>query len=121
LRGDLPLALVSNGNSAMQRMKLGVCKLENRFDYIFIAQEVGYSKPKPQIYAQAVEAVGVAAQECLMVGDNLEKDIEGAQRAGLQAAWMRRHPDGPTPTDSHADYVIHTMAELQTLLISVNA
>src|SRR6266571_2185476 len=42
-------------------------------------------KPDPAFFEQALLSIGVAANEAMMVGDDIENDIGGAQRAGLRA------------------------------------
>lgn len=41
-------------------------------------------KPEPGIFTQALTRLGTAAQETAMVGDRVETDIVGGQRAGLR-------------------------------------
>lgn len=41
-------------------------------------------KPEPGIFRQALDLLGVAAAEAVMVGDRLSTDIRGGQRAGLR-------------------------------------
>lgn len=47
------------------------------------AQVVG--KPRKQFFLQAVQLLNREQKEVVMIGDDLESDIEGAQRAGLRA------------------------------------
>jgi putative hydrolase of the HAD superfamily len=63
---------------------------------------VGRRKPDPEIFQRALDALGVAPQEALFVGDTLASDIAGAAALGLrtcQALWFRADddPDGPEP------------------------
>lgn len=45
-------------------------------------------KPEPTMFEMALRRLGVAPQEALMVGDRLETDILGAERAGMLTALM---------------------------------
>jgi putative hydrolase of the HAD superfamily len=47
-------------------------------------------KPDPGIFLAGCAALGVLPGETLYVGDDLLLDVQGAQRAGLRAAWMNR-------------------------------
>jgi putative hydrolase of the HAD superfamily len=51
------------------------------------ATHTGILKPDPRAYAQAVEALGVAAHEVLFVDDQF-RNVAGAVRAGLQVQWF---------------------------------
>ncbi|HSR06979.1 MAG TPA: TIGR01458 family HAD-type hydrolase [Bryobacteraceae bacterium] len=48
-----------------------------------------FGKPAPAFFHAAAERLGTAAGEILMVGDDIESDIAGAQSAGMQAALVR--------------------------------
>ncbi|CAN5851332.1 pyrimidine 5'-nucleotidase [soil metagenome] len=86
----LPLALVSNGPSDMQRAALRKMGLESFFTAIVISgdEDVAVRKPNPRIFELACERLNAPPEHVLMVGDNLEADIRGALAAGLQAVWL---------------------------------
>jgi putative hydrolase of the HAD superfamily len=90
LRADHALALVTNGASCLQREKLAASGLADRFDAIVVSGDLGAGKPDPAIFAHALSAVGAEPGEAVMVGDNLEKDVDGALAAGLDAIWLNR-------------------------------
>ena len=62
--------------------------LTELFDVILIEGEVGFGKPDPRIYMQALDEVGVAPADTWMVGDNLEWDVAGPQRQGIAGIWI---------------------------------
>ncbi len=115
LQGKIPMVLVTNGNSIMQRLKLEVCNLNPYLQHIFIAQEVGESKPKPTIFRQALQAVQLQPHEVLMVGDNPEKDIFGAKSVGLQTAWIIRNEPKKSPFPK-PDYTFENLSPLKDFL-----
>ena len=80
----LKVALVSNYDGRLHRVvaELG---LRPYFDAVLASSEVGWAKPSPRIYAAALDALGVAPAEALMVGDRQREDVEGATAAGLRA------------------------------------
>jgi len=45
--------------------------------------EVGFRKPRPQIFRAALERSGLSARQTLFVGDNLRADVYGANRMGM--------------------------------------
>ena len=55
--------------------------------------EHGYMKPHRSIFESALELLGVAAAESVMVGDSLPHDIEGARRVGMRGILVQRSPD----------------------------
>jgi ribonucleotide monophosphatase NagD (HAD superfamily) len=70
-----------------------------------------FGKPAAAFFHAAAERLGLAAGEILMVGDDIESDIAGAQSAGMQAALVRtgkfRSLDlvGPVKPDAVLDSV----------------
>jgi putative hydrolase of the HAD superfamily len=57
-------------------------------------------KPHPAIFEHALAGLGVSASQSVMVGDNLEMDIGGAQDVGMRGVWFdnrgRGLPEGAT-------------------------
>jgi HAD superfamily hydrolase (TIGR01458 family) len=46
-------------------------------------------KPSPGFYAQVVASTPYTADQCLMVGDDVHADVDGAVKAGLQGCLVR--------------------------------
>lgn len=46
-------------------------------------------KPSAAFFAEVVESLGLPAARCLMVGDDVEADVQGAVAAGLQGALVQ--------------------------------
>lgn len=108
------LALVTNGDAREQRDKLRRHGLARAFDVVLIEGELGYGKPDPRVYRQALDALGVAPADAWMVGDHLEFDIAAPQRLGLRAAWLDRAGAGLPPDCAvRPDRILRTLAELR--------
>lgn len=89
-RDGLRLAILTNGPADGQRRKLAATGLGDAVDHVAIGEEAGVSKPHPQAYLRVCAQLGIAPAECLMVGDSLALDYEGALAAGLQALLLDR-------------------------------
>lgn len=59
------------------------------FEVVVLSSEVGMAKPDPRIYALAAERLGVESQDCLYIGDGSDRELSGAERAGMTAVLMR--------------------------------
>lgn len=88
LRSHVRIGVVSNNVVAEQIDKMAVCGLHEYVDAAVISEEVGVSKPNPRIFEIALERLGAAAENGLMVGDSWHADILGARGAGLRAVWF---------------------------------
>jgi putative hydrolase of the HAD superfamily len=82
LQGRFELAVISNFDGRLRMIfeHLGVSKY---FAHIFLSSELGADKPDPEIYRRALRLSGVRPNETLHVGDDPERDWEGATVAGL--------------------------------------
>ncbi len=83
----LPKAIITNGPSDMQWGAIRKVGLEPYFQTILISgdPDVVVCKPNPRIFQMACERLEVEPREVLMIGDNLEQDIQGARALGMQA------------------------------------
>jgi FMN phosphatase YigB (HAD superfamily) len=100
LAGQYRLGLVSNFTHppAVEQI-LARVGLERFFDEILISGRLGVRKPHPAIFSELTRLLVLAAEEIVFVGDELQADIIGAQKAGMRAVWMtyRQHRERPSP------------------------
>jgi HAD superfamily hydrolase (TIGR01509 family) len=108
LRRDRTLVLVTNGLSDLQREKCVAVHIDRWIPHLAISGELESWKPDPGIFRHAIALAGSRPDECVMVGDSLERDIAGAGALGIRTVWVRRYPhlepiDGITPDAELAD------------------
>lgn len=77
----------------VQFQKLEALGLLSYIDFLVSSEEAGAEKPQAAFFDRCMKKAGCDRQECLFVGDNLKKDVQGAADAGLRALWYR--PEGP--------------------------
>lgn len=84
------------------------------FDPIVLSSEYGRRKPDPAIFYYAARLAGVPTSACLYVGDKINRDVLGAQRAGFRAAVQIKHHyhSGEIDQGANPDAVITDMREL---------
>lgn len=94
--------------------------LYDLFDALAISEEVGCEKPDPRIFRAALDALNIAPQDyarVAMIGNNIARDIRGANDLGLISIyfhWNERHAhanDGSQPT-----YTVRSAQELLELI-----
>jgi putative hydrolase of the HAD superfamily len=115
-RRGLRLGICSNApyRAVSLRLQLAHLGLAGLFESVTFSSEVGWRKPAPQIFAAALDRLGVEASVCAMVGDRRREDIAGARAAGMATIRTREHRDDPGPGD--ADAVIDVFSDLIKLL-----
>jgi len=100
--------------------------LDGFFGVVTISSDVGYLKPHPKIFQHALEALEVAPEETVMVGDSLRCDVAGAKGLGMVAVWKRPPLNEPTEVgadkadvtgEAAPDYAIENLWELTELPI----
>jgi putative hydrolase of the HAD superfamily len=84
------LALVTNGAACLQREKLERSGLGAHFDAVVVSGDLGVGKPEPAVFQRALSLVGAEAADAVMIGDTVERDIDGALALGLRAVWINR-------------------------------
>ncbi|WP_347159721.1 YjjG family noncanonical pyrimidine nucleotidase [Pontibacter chitinilyticus] len=115
LQSKYSLHIVTNGFKDMQHVKMSGSKLTNYFQEIVTSECCGYKKPDKRIFDHVLERIGSRAEECLMIGDNVECDIEGARISGIDQVYF--NPDKikakihPRPT-----FEIHCLSQLKQIL-----
>lgn len=79
-----PLILVSNypHTPALQRA-LDRVGLSRYFRGSVVSADVGFLKPHPSLFEEAMKIAGVGPAECAMVGNDAYADVGGAHRLGI--------------------------------------
>ena len=109
------LHLCSNGFCEVQYKKLNASHMTDYFDTIILSEEAGANKPSAQFFNFALQKSGANRQSTLMIGDNLDTDIIGAQNARLRTMFFNRQQI-KIETTLHVDYEIKSLHEIMWLL-----
>ena len=107
------LHIITNGFHEAQFIKLDNTGIRKFFQNIIISEHVGFKKPDIKIFQYAVESAKTKADECLMVGDGLEVDVIGAQKAGWDAVYYNPKK---LPHSEILTFEIAALSELKNLL-----
>ena len=88
------------------------------FDFILTSAACSYRKPHRRIFELALSNWYFLPSEAVMVGDNLDADIRGAQTVGLYAIWISRRAGQRTEDQLsiQPDESISSLYELPPLL-----
>tara|TARA_B100000131_G_scaffold244574_1_gene237290 strand:- start:556 stop:1248 length:693 start_codon:yes stop_codon:yes gene_type:complete len=116
LQHQTKLAIVTNGVSKTQRLRLEIHDYTRYFDAIVISGEFGIPKPNPAIFNQALNLLGLSKDEnVMMVGDSLTSDMEGARLSGLVSCWFNPESDRDN-NNVEVDYTIQSLSDLVEIL-----
>ncbi len=115
LKNTYRLLLLTNGSPDLQKTKLELTpELVPYFEYIVISGDYGKGKPDPGIFQHALSLMNLEKDEVIMVGDNLNTDILGANRTGIKSVWINRH--GKERNDVVPSYEIKSLEEIFPVL-----
>lgn len=107
-RGGAKIGLISNTgftSGPAYRQLLSLYGWDQLLDGVMLSNEVGLAKPNVAIFTRCLNALGVAASDALHVGDSLQHDVLGGQRAGLATVWLNIEGSA-TPSGICPDFVI---------------
>lgn len=82
------LHIITNGFNEVQHIKLENSGINRYFNTITTSEEIGVKKPNPVIFKAAMAKALVSPDRSIMIGDNLEADIEGARNSGMQTLFF---------------------------------
>lgn len=81
----------------MMRRQVEMNGIGALMDGIVFSSMVGRRKPSPVIYGAALDAIGVAPDRVLFVGNRVREDYDGPRSLGMRAVIYTAHNSEPTP------------------------
>ena len=116
------IALVADGPRQTFENVLKPDGLWDLFEAHVISEQIGELKPSPKMFAAAVKALGIKPDQiadCVMIGNNLARDIKGANDYGMQSVFMRwsdRRSHRPLDVSMVPDHTIDCPSDFLPLL-----
>ncbi|MGM9662819.1 MAG: YjjG family noncanonical pyrimidine nucleotidase [Oscillospiraceae bacterium] len=116
LSGNHKLYLITNAVAAVQRSRLAKSAIKDCLSGAFISEDAGCGKPQRAYFDYVFSHIeGITKENCLVIGDSLTSDIQGANNYGLPCVWY--NPEGrPLPEGLRADHIISDLRELYAII-----
>lgn len=114
LSGRYRLYILSNGSREVQVRKIQRAGLAKYFRQTIVSEDIGVPKPHAPIFHFALSATQSHLEDSLMIGDNWEKDVEGAAGVGMDQVFY--DTEGFVQTSFCPTYYIRDLKELMHLL-----
>ena len=105
------LGMISNSIHSTPREIVAERGWGNYFSAVVVSRDVGFRKPRPEIFRYALSLLGVGAAETLHVGDRVDADVRGASAMGMNPIWISHGRE-----TTWRGYVIENICDLPTLL-----
>ena len=116
------IGIITNGahdkHPDSQLSKIKHLGLSDRIQSLTISDEVGVRKPNIKIFKVACERAGVLLKEAMFVGDTIQNDIVGANRAGMTSVFIDRKSDVfiPKIADERPGYSVSNLYDVLSCL-----
>ena len=91
LYGKYNLHIITNGFQEVQNLKLVNSGIDNFFKTVTNSEMAGVKKPNQKIFQLAINKANADFNSSIMIGDNLEADINGAFNVGMDAILFNYH------------------------------
>ncbi len=114
---NIKIGLITDLTVDVQFKKLVAFRLQSAFNAIVTSEEAGVEKPDKKIFQLCLKKLKSKSSESIMIGDNIKRDILGAQNMKMQSIWIRREQPKvvkikPTYTVSYIKNVKEILVEL---------
>ena len=80
--------LITNGFEKTQWSKIRNSGLDKFITHVITSEGSNSLKPKKEIFDYAMQKAGATLRESIMIGDNLDADIQGAMNAGMDTVFV---------------------------------
>jgi putative hydrolase of the HAD superfamily len=112
LHGRYRLAAISDGQAAYAVPELYTVGLAGFFDPIIVSGNFGYRKPDPRLFVAALTAMDMEPSEVLFVGNDMYRDVYGAQRVRMKTVFFKSNQGTQEKEGVKPDYIIYNFSEL---------
>jgi FMN phosphatase YigB (HAD superfamily) len=112
------LAIVADGTAQSFKNLLTLNGLYDCFETLIYSETIKASKPSPRMFKAAVGAMDLGEKDysrIIMVGNNLSRDVRGANELGITSvflSWTSRYPKTPADESEIPEYTIGSPLEL---------
>ncbi|MBL7055022.1 TIGR02253 family HAD-type hydrolase [Candidatus Woesearchaeota archaeon] len=105
----IKLGILTDAPRLKAWIRLASMKLSNFFDVVVTLEDTKKEKPSKEPFKTILNKLKIKPEECLMVGDRPERDIEGAKKLGIRTCFAKY---GNPEAKAKADYTIGDIREL---------
>jgi putative hydrolase of the HAD superfamily len=107
--------LITNGFEDVQLKKCQYAGIDHFFKAIITSQASNSLKPNKEIFEYALQHTGATLKNSLMIGDNMEADIQGAYNVGMPAMWVN-HINNDKGMPPLVTYTVHNLQQIKDIL-----
>ena len=113
LAKDFELGIITNGFDDTQNIKLKYSEINHYFKWVVTSESSGHRKPAKGIFDFTLDYSGGVIEDIVIIGDNLQTDILGANNAGWKSVWYNPQEESTAPSQLQ----VHDLIELLALFL----
>ncbi|MGO4537762.1 HAD family hydrolase [Paenibacillus sp. 2TAB19] len=121
------LALVADGEAQSFKNMFIQHGLYDCFTTMIISENIKDRKPSPKMFKAAIGALDLSEKDfsrTVMIGNNLSRDVKGANALGITSifiSWTPRYPHTPADESEQPDYTVSEPLQLIPLIDKLNS
>ena len=104
--------LITNGFEQVQWGKLKTSDLAKYFGHVITSERAMALKPHREIFDFALKLANASPEDSIMIGDNLDADIQGGINAGMDTIFVNHIREN---TEKKPTYTIYHLKELENI------
>lgn len=103
--------IITNGISKVQHRRIENSPIWQYVDELYISEDTGFEKPHHKFFEYVFEKGNIQDKsECLVIGDSLTSDIQGANNFGLDCIWY--NPKNQKNTTCQINYTAKSIDDI---------
>lgn len=114
LKNTYRMHIITNGFQEVQYKKLTNSRIDKYFDCIITSENANSKKPESKIFLYALQEAGANSNNSIMIGDDIDVDIQGAKEVGMDQIFCNFDN---TQAKAEATFTISSFLQLQEILI----
>jgi putative hydrolase of the HAD superfamily len=112
LRPAYRMALVSDAQPCYALPEIKAVGLDGYFDPIIISAHYGFRKPDKRLVEKAIETMKLMPTEVICVGNDMYRDIFGANRLGIKSIFVDSNQGDKYHENTTPDYFAHRFEDV---------
>jgi putative hydrolase of the HAD superfamily len=113
----LAVGLTTNLTTRLQLRKLRELGVEGRFDAVVTSEEAGREKPGSVMFTLPLARLDCRASDAVLVGDNPETDVAGANAVGVETVLFNGEVDADAPATQEPDHEVDSLLEVLEVVL----
>ena len=111
LKKKYKLAILSDAPKIQAWIRLAAMEIQDKFDLVITFDETKSKKPNLKPFFYVLKKLNLKAEECLVVGDSLARDIAPAKELGFKTV-LAKYGKCKEKANVKPDYIINDIKEL---------